>query len=249
MADTELEKDTVKFVNAAVIHANSEFLDWKTSNKQEKILSTIAAKYCMSEQEDTFYKGLFEHTNPTVRKCAAFYSDTMNYDLYRSLEIFVALAKEQNVVFSTNAERNNDIIQGIVCSIDRLKDKIKNYEKFGDGRLYRQYYNFYRMAYEYINYLIERKEEKMNDYLLEIIDFAEQIVRDGKGDKFFETAFNEKENVIKIVISLVSVKLNYDIDKSVKTLQKLVAGGKKSLNPRMLQFTKELLAEIKNECG
>jgi hypothetical protein len=240
---SSVEKDVKIYIKAAEVHFNAELGD-PVCNKKEKVMLELCKKYFMTEDEKEFYDSLFNCDSNIAKELAIFESMQFRYNLADALAL-LERCKIERWVFSNDAKRQEELMRAIDNRINILKETIVKQQNFNDDRLFRQIvmYGYYVGAYTeaWINF----KFSKADEYWQKLIDYTRQIIVEGKGAKLFSEMCENGDRTDKLVASMLSAELNFDMPLAIKTLKNLIVNNQ--WNPRRLAFTKEQLAKIESK--
>ena len=218
----------------------------KIDEQIEKLVNTVYE----SGEEDEFYRALFSSKNPLALVEIALISASRNYDLYKSLEILEAIKHNaHNIIFFEEESKNKKwqeffSIQGNTG----LKEKIKFYEQVGDDFLFKSFYSYISLCSKYYDCYVHSKIQEQKKIFNNFLRLYEELKDFGKTDRFFAIVYakikEDKSKLNTVVTAYIVGKIGYDADFAKKTLSEMVTVKAKDLNPKMLKFTTELLAEI-----
>lgn len=237
-----LETDVMRFKKLAIDISVTEVEDWKKGNRQYDESFRIAKKYWMAEFEKDFYEKLFSTENIVVQYHAAFYSDKLNYDLFKSLSIYEYILKNSIPVRFAKTDKSNGL-DGVNSCIKLIKTKINSFNDVGDAKLFRQFKMYGQYCRDYYLALINNKQKSVEKNLYDIKNLIHEILLENKQYKFFELEFNQNEQIQKIISALYYAEITHNIKRSEKILIDILNSG--SISPKMAQFVKSQLEEIK----
>jgi hypothetical protein len=240
-----LEKYIKKFSLYAIKEYSSDNLDYQNCKKCDVVMSGILAEVERYGLTKEFYSTLFDSSDPCVLRAIAAFSWQNNFNVYKTLEIFTYLTERQNIKFSSDERINKKWIANCKALIPSIKATIDLYERIKDAKLFRQYRNYLQAISQYMVNWLESKEKQSQESWQKAIAITDEVRVDGKLSRLFDLSFGEQDNSIKIANALVSADIGYDKEQSRRILGDLIVAGDKVLNPRMLQFCKERLKEIK----